>query len=125
MEKIIHETLEFQLLNLLFTFRSITSIDEAASNKGRQSPVYKMMYKEMITDPIAEMQKMYRYYNVEFTQESERGLKAYLKEDPERRRKFGVHANHSMEHFGITHEMLRKEFGVYIEFMSKYTDDIV
>ncbi len=84
-----------------------------------------MMYKDLIKDPIGEMQKMYSYFNITFTKDSEQGLNAYLEGDAERRRKFGVHTKHDMEHFGITHEMLESEFTVYHEFISKYTNDVL
>ena len=82
-----------------------------------------MMYKQMVKDPLTESKKMYEYFNIKFTDKTERNLKSYLANDP-KKKKYGVH-RYTREDFGITMERLKKEFAVYDKYMSQYTDDVI
>ncbi len=59
---------------------------------------------------------MYSYFNINFTEDTERHLRKYLENDP-KKTKYGVH-RYSLSDFEITQDMLNREFAVYNSYMS-------
>ncbi len=104
-------------------FRSINDIEAKAERNSRKSPFYKMIYKDLISDSLTEVKKMYSYFNIKFTEDTERHLVKYLENDP-KKTKYGTF-KYSMSEFGISEERLKREFVVYSNFMSKFTDDVI
>ena len=96
-------------------FRSVKVIEAKAAQDGTKSPFHKIIYENLVGDPIGEVKKMYSYFNIQFTEDTERHLKKYVENDPSK--KYGVH-KYSLSDFEITEERLRTEFTVYDKYMS-------
>ena len=66
------------------------------------------------------MRKLYSYFGINLTPETESAWKRYLDNDPIKT-KYGKH-KYSMEQFNVTKEELAEEFKEYIDIMSKRAD---
>ncbi len=100
-------------------YRSIKQIEAKAAQNGRKSPFYKMMYEDLMTDPLGEAKKMYKYFNIIFTEDTQQRLLKYIKNDPNhpKKSKHGPH-KYSISEFAITEEKLGREFADYNAYMS-------
>ena len=76
-------------------------------------------------DPLGEMRKLYDYFGMTLTPETESAMVHYLNNDP-KKTKYGVH-KYTLEEFGISIDEIKEEFKEYIEIMSKTTklEDII
>ena len=97
-------------------------LDTKNYNDGK-SPVYKMMYNTFVQNTLPEVRKIYDYFHIPYTEETERKLQTYLDYGP-KKNKYGVHS-YSLEKYGITMAQLKQEFTVYETFMSRFTDDVI
>ena len=97
-------------------------LDKMQDNNGK-SPVYKMMYKDLVKNPLPEVKKMYQYFNIPYTDATESYLKSYIDNDP-KKKKYGAH-KYTMDEYGISVERLKREFAVYDKFMSEFTDKVI
>ena len=66
------------------------------------------------------MRKLYSYFGINLTMETESSWKRYLDNDPIKT-KYGKH-KYTMEQFNLTREELAQEFEEYIDIMSKRAD---
>ncbi len=82
-----------------------------------------MMYNTFADNTVPEVRKMYQYFRIPYTTETERKLQSYLDHGP-KKTKYGVH-KYSLEKYGITMQQLKQEFGVYENFMSRFTDEVI
>ena len=76
-------------------------------------------------DPLAEMRKMYYYFGMTMTLETELAMDNYMNNDP-KKTTYGVH-KYTLEQFGLSVDEIKEEFKEYIEIMLKTTklEDIV
>ena len=63
------------------------------------------------------MRKMYDYFGMTLTPQTESAMRNYLENDP-KKTIYGAH-KYTLEEFGLTKEDLRVEFKEYVELMSK------
>ena len=63
------------------------------------------------------MRKLYAYFGITLTAETELAWKRYLDNDP-KKKKYGNH-KYTLEEYGLTREILAEEFKEYIDIMSK------
>lgn len=80
--------------------------------KERPNDIYNLYYDDMMTDPIAQMKKVYAWLGDEWTPEAEAGMKKWLEENPQNR--FGKHT-YSLEQWGYTREDLEPYFADYLK----------
>ena len=76
-------------------------------------------------DPLGEMRKMYDYFGMTLTLDTELAMEYYMDNDP-KKTTYGVH-KYTLEQFGLTVDEIKEEFKEYIEIMLKTTklEDIV
>ena len=76
-------------------------------------------------DPLDEMRKMYDYFGMTLTPQTESAIRNYLENDP-KKTTYGAH-KYTLEEFGISMDEIKEEFKEYIEIMSKTTklEDII
>jgi hypothetical protein len=72
--------------------------------------IYDIYYNDLMKDPIAEMQKLYRWLGDAFTEEIESSMKQWIDSHPQNQ--FGKH-NYTLEEFGQSRESLASIFGEY------------
>ena len=79
----------------------------------------------LVVDPIGEMRKMYDYFEMTLTPQTESAMSHYMDNDP-KKTSYGQH-KYTLEEFGLTKDILREEFKEYIDMMSKTTnvEDII
>ena len=78
-----------------------------------------------ILDPMGEMRKMYDYFGMTLTPQTESAMGHYMNNDP-KKTVYGQH-KYTLQEFGLTIDDLKEEFKEYIEMMSKTTkmEDII
>ena len=76
-------------------------------------------------DPLGEIRKMYDYFGMTLTPETESAMVHYMNNDP-KKTTYGVH-KYTLEEFGISVDEIKEDFKEYIEIMSKTTklEDII
>ncbi len=65
------------------------------------------------------MRKLYAYFSMPLTAQTETNMRQYLENDP-KKKEYGSH-KYTLEGFGITVEDLKREFSEFIELMSGIT----
>ena len=73
-----------------------------------------------LSDPMGEMRKMYSYFGIELSSETEEAWTTYLNNDPIKK-KYPKH-KYTMADFNLTKEELAEEFREYIDRMSERVD---
>jgi len=81
---------------------------------AREQPndIYNLYYDDMMTDPIAQMRKVYAWLGFEWTAAAENGMQQWLKENPQGR--FGKHS-YSLSEWGYTKQELEPYFADYLK----------
>ena len=79
--------------------------------RERPDDIYHLYYDDMMTDPIAQMKKVYAWLGDEWTPGAEAGMKQWLTENPQNR--FGKHS-YSLEQWGYTRQDLEPYFADYL-----------
>ena len=69
---------------------------------------------------MGEMKKLYSYFGIRLTPQTEEAWTHYLDNDPNKKKQ--AKHKYTMEEFNITKEELAEEFKEYIERMSKRVD---
>ena len=69
---------------------------------------------------MGEMRKLYDYFGLKLTPQTEDAWKKYMDNDP-KKKKYGKH-KYTMEQYNVTKEDLAEEFKEYIQLMSKKYD---
>jgi len=76
--------------------------------------IFDCLYDELFSDPIAMVKKIYKKFDLEYTEEFEERMKVYLENN--RQGKYGRH-KYSLEEYGFNTESLHEE---YQEYMNLY-----
>jgi hypothetical protein len=74
--------------------------------------IYDLYYKDIISEPIAEMEKLYAWLGDDFTPEIEADMRHWIDHHPQNQ--FGKH-KYSLEEFGQSRESLEPIFGDYVQ----------
>lgn len=96
-------------------FALITHMLQAAA-KARSSAdparFYDLQYEEVMADPVGAVRRIYRFFDLPYSDAVEQGVVRWLKENPQN--KHGRHG-YSLEQYGLTRERIRSEFAGYRE----------
>ena len=79
--------------------------------------VYDMRYRDLAEDPVAEVRRVYGFYDMPFTPSAEAGMRRWLAENPAD--KHGRH-QYRLEDFGLTEAQVRDVYADYIETYRDY-----
>ncbi|HNR14234.1 MAG TPA: sulfotransferase [Thermodesulfobacteriota bacterium] len=96
-----------------FTF--ITDMLRRAANvRSSVDPArfYDLHYQELMADPLGAAKKIYRYFDIPYSDTMEQGMIRWLQKNPQN--KHGRHG-YSLEQYGLTRERIRSEFAEYQE----------
>lgn len=83
-----------------------------ASETLGEGAIYNLYYKDLISDPLTEMEKLYEWLGDEFTADIERSMREWVDSHPQNQ--FGKH-KYALEEFGQSRESLEPIFGEYCE----------
>ncbi len=91
--------------------------------KLERNPVFIANYSEMIADPMAMVKRIYSYFQINLTDNTEQEMRKYLDSHPQN--KFGRH-NYSLEKYGLTLEDVKNALQPYANYFTSkgYTDVI-
>lgn len=78
----------------------------------RPQDFYHLYYDDLLTDPLAEMKRVYAWLGDDWTDAAESGMKAWLNENPQGR--FGAH-KYSFDEWGFTQAELEPYFADYLK----------
>jgi hypothetical protein len=81
-------------------------------SRERPQDFYHLYYDDMMSDPLAQMRKIYAWLGDELTPQAEARMSTWLAENPQGR--FGVHA-HSLEKWGMSKADLAPYFADYLK----------
>jgi hypothetical protein len=70
------------------------------------------MYEELFSDPIAMVKRIYRKFDLEYTEEFEERMRVYLENN--KQGKYGRH-KYSLEEYGFKRESIYQEYKDYME----------
>ena len=86
------------------------SVEVRDQNPEKENQFYDLHYSEFIKDPIKEIERIYSYFDMSFSDETAHKMKSFLASN-----KHGKHGKHSykLEDFGYNKENLRKDFEFY------------
>lgn len=79
---------------------------------GNPAQFYDFSFKELITDPIAALQRMYAYFGLDLTADAERRMRAWHEANPQ-----GKHGGHhyTAEEFGLSDAAIGERFNEYLK----------
>jgi hypothetical protein len=80
-------------------------------SRERPDRFYHLYYDDMMADPFAQLRKIYRWLDFEWTEEGEAGMRAWLAENPQGR--YGKHV-YSLADWGLTKKDLVPYFSDYL-----------
>lgn len=72
-----------------------------------------VQYKELVRDPMAEVRRIYRHFDLELTPAAETAMRRFMAENPQG--KGGVH-RYSLEEFGLHSDEERRRFQFYLDY---------
>lgn len=84
----------------------------------KENQIFDCIYEDLFSDPISTVKKIYKKFQLEYTQEFEERMKIYLENN--KQGKYGRH-KYSLEEYGFNAESLYKE---YKDYMNQYNYDI-
>lgn len=79
--------------------------------RERPSDIYHLYYDDLVSEPLAQMKKLYAWLGDPWTQQTEAGMQTWLHENPQGR--FGQH-RYSLEQWGLSHADLEPYFADYL-----------
>jgi hypothetical protein len=79
--------------------------------RDQPNDVYDLYYDDLVTDPLAQMRKIYAWLGDPWTDAAQIGMRAWLKENPQGR--FGQH-RYSLSQWGFTKQDLEPYFSDYL-----------
>jgi hypothetical protein len=82
------------------------------ANPDKADQFVDIQFEEVVEDPVAALQRAYEKLGLEWTEEAETRMRAFLESNP--RGKHGTHT-YSLEDFGLRLGEIRERFGVYCE----------
>lgn len=96
----------------LKTFDAMIQRVAAYEAKHGAGSIYHLQYKELTSDPIGQMEKLYSYFGEPLTDTGRIAMQAMLDANPQ-----GKHGKHEyrLEDYGLTREGVYAHFGDYIE----------
>ena len=80
-------------------------------SRERPEDFYHLYYRELLSDPIAEMQRVYSWLGDDWTPSSEAGMRAWMDDNPQN--KHGKHS-YSFEDWGLTRADMEPYFSDYL-----------
>ncbi|NQU06565.1 MAG: sulfotransferase [Calditrichaeota bacterium] len=78
----------------------------------KEEQIFDCMYEELFSDPIAMVKRIYQKFDLEYTEEFEERIRAYLENN--KQGKYGQH-KYSLEEYGFNAERLYQENKNYME----------
>jgi len=82
-----------------------------------QAPIFDIGHKDIVTDPLVAVRKIYGAFDIPLTPEAERALNDFVEENP--REKHGEHS-HGIERYGFTQNRIHEIFDDYVGAFGKY-----
>jgi hypothetical protein len=79
--------------------------------RERSADIYNLYYNDLVSDPLAAMQKVYAWLGDDWTPVTETGMRTWLKDNPQGR--FGPH-RYALEEWGLTRQDLEPYFSDYL-----------
>lgn len=76
------------------------------------TPIYDLYFEQLLDNPVAEIKRVYEFFNIEWTQEIESTLNKYMSENG--REKHGKHS-YTKEMFGLVESDIEKHFSDYYQ----------
>jgi hypothetical protein len=73
---------------------------------------FDVIYADLVKDPLAMVRSLYRHFEIPLTNEAERAMLRFLKENPQN--KNGVH-HYALEDFGLDPTTERRRFQFYMD----------
>jgi hypothetical protein len=78
----------------------------------KEEQIFDCMYKELFSDPIAMVKRIYHKFDLKYTKEFEERMKVYLENN--KQGKYGRH-KYSLEEYGFKKEGIYQEYKDYME----------
>lgn len=80
-------------------------------------PVHDMRYKDLAADPVAAVRGVYDFAGMDFTRETEKGIRGWLADNPA-----GKHGKHvyALADYGLTEDEVRSVYADYIDVYRDY-----
>jgi uncharacterized protein (DUF433 family) len=96
----------------LRTFDLMIARVKAFEEKHGAGSIHHIQYRDLVSQPIAEMEKAYARFGTPFTDETRAAMQAVLDENPQ-----GKHGKHEyrLEDYGLTREQVYDHFADYID----------
>jgi hypothetical protein len=80
-------------------------------SRERPDDIYHCYYDDLLADPLAQMQKIYRWLGDDWTEAAESGMRGWLRDNPQN--KLGKHT-YSLAEWGLTKKDLEPYFSDYL-----------
>ncbi|ELP86678.1 hypothetical protein EIN_289500 [Entamoeba invadens IP1] len=87
----------------------------------REKQIYDISFTALTKDPIGETKKIYKYFNMEYSEEFEENIKKLLKQKEQKDRKEDKEKDKKL--FMFDEEEVKKQFMFYYERFEKYLPD--
>ena len=86
------------------------SVEVRDNNPDKADQFYDLHYAEFVKDPIKEIEKIYHYFDLPFSDQTAHRMQSFLSSNTQ-----GKHGKHSytLEEFGYSKDSLQKDFGFY------------
>ena len=81
-------------------------------NNDLRERFFDIMYPDLIRDPLAVVRSLYRHFEIQLTNEAERAMLRFLKQNPQN--KNGVH-RYALEEFGFDRATEKRRFQFYTD----------
>ncbi|MEM7434369.1 MAG: sulfotransferase [Myxococcota bacterium] len=88
------------------------ALEVRAAHQDKESQFVDVQFEEVVADPVATMERIYRELALPWTDEAEHRMRGFLSENP--RTKHGVHT-YELEDFGLERDEIRARFSRYCE----------
>ncbi len=96
--------------------RGITSLE----NIKKTNLVHFMDYNLLVENPLGEIRKLYDYFNLSLSSDTEKKMVDYMNNDP-KKLKYGKH-KYTLDEFNLTKEGVRQEFNNLTERLTLLID---
>jgi len=80
-------------------------------SRERPADIYNLYYDDLVADPLAQMKRVYAWLGDAWTESTEAGMQAWMRDNPQGR--FGKHS-YSLEQWGFTKQDLTPYFSDYL-----------
>ena len=86
------------------------AVEFSQTNGNSQGRFLNVLYADLMREPMEVVRRIYRYFDMELTGETEMAMMSFLTQNPQNR--FGVH-RYSLEKFGLDPDTERRRFEFY------------